>query len=470
MLQLDGTYNVSCGDENRTIVVPSGMTVDFEEGFDPRNVLPDVKRQDDGTEIVRDAQGREATLTNCSAIIRDKQLTITVNVNAVRKEGDSTQLRGRVVDVNADGIEGATVTVAFHSAGGSASTQITATTDNNGEFSVDVPTLSTDQKIGLVITRKGFGSLDTKPMGVAAGADGIASVDPITLKAGSSVRLRVVGPDDAPLHGAVVEPLNDYASRTRIARTGPDGECLLTDLAAGLMRVSAQFGTLATSTKIPLVQGENELLILKLAPTATVPSNEQPQRLPALAVGTAAPEWNIAEWTDGKDRELSDYRGKVVVLDFWGIWCEPCIHAIPAMKELDDRYKDRDVVLLGIHTAGTDMTFVKRFLKQQEWNLTVGLDTGEDKVTGETVRGYAIQGYPSVIIVDRKGTIAFNSGDVPKDREVFMREMEAMAKSAGLPWPIDKDATEEEVLERMTQLQVAMFGRMIDEALKTQAD
>jgi hypothetical protein len=51
-----------------------------------------------------------------------------------------------------------------------------------------------------------------------------------------------------------------------------------------------------------------------------------------------------------------------------------------------------------------------------------------------------------------------------------MREIEAMAKSAGLPWPIDKDATEEEAIERMTQLQVFMFSREIDDALKTQAD
>ena len=51
-----------------------------------------------------------------------------------------------------------------------------------------------------------------------------------------------------------------------------------------------------------------------------------------------------------------------------------------------------------------------------------------------------------------------------------MRDMEAMAKSAGLPWPIDKDATEEQILEWGTQLQVYMFGREIDKALEAQAD
>ena len=358
----------------------------------------------------------------------------------------------------------------FYSEGGSASSQIIATTDSNGEFLVEVPRLRTEQKIGLIVTREGFGGVDTKPMRATVGANGIANVDAITLQPGCSVRVRVVGPDGTPLHGAVVEPLNDYASRTRIARTGPNGECLLTDLASGLMRISAQFGTLMTSTKIPLDPGENELVILKLASSAPASSTEQRQRPPALAAGTAAPEWTLAEWTDGKDRKLSDYRGKIVVLDFWGVWCGPCIHAIPAMKQLHSRYDGRDVVFLGIHTAGTDMTLVKRLLKQQEWDITVGLDAGDEIVTGETVQRYAIQGYPSVIVVDRNGTIAFNSGDVPKDRDVFMREMEAIAKSAGLPWPIDKDASEEQVMERMTRLQVVMFTRAIDEALQTQAN
>jgi thiol-disulfide isomerase/thioredoxin len=470
MLQLTGKFNVHCGDEKRTLVVPDRMVVDFEEGFDPRSVLPDVKREDDGTVIVRDTNSRVATLTNCAARVRDKQLIVTINVGSVRLDDESEQLQGRVVDINADGIEGATVKMGLYSEGGSASSQITATTDREGQFSVRVPKLYPDQKIGLIVTCEGFGGVDTKPMRVAVGAHGIAHIEPVTLKPGCSIRIRVVGPGGTPLHGAVVEPLNGYASRTRIARTGPNGECLLTDLASGLMRISARFGTLGTMTKIPLDPGENELVVLKLAPNTAASSTDQPQRPPALAAGTAAPEWTIVEWTDGKDRKLSDYRGKIVVLDFWGVWCGPCIHAIPAMKELHDRFQDQDVVFLGIHTAGTDMTLVKRLLEQQKWGIIVGLDAGDEIVTGETVQRYAIRGYPSVIVVGRDGIITFNSGDVPNDRDRFMREMETLAKSAGVPWPIDKDATEEELMERMTRLQVVMLSRMIDDALETQAD
>ena len=65
------------------------------------------------------------------------------------------------------------------------------------------------------------------------------------------------------------------------------------------------------------------------------------------------------------------------------------------MKELHSRYKDRDVVFLGVHTAGTDMALVKRLLKQQDWDLTVGLDTGDDIVTGETVRRFTFKAIPT---------------------------------------------------------------------------
>jgi len=468
--ELSGKFDVFCGDEKRKLMAPHSMSVDFDKGFDPGNVMADVTRQDDGATIVRDANGRAATLRGCDVTISENEMSIAIDVNVGSSNNLFGQLRGRIVDVHGDGIEGASLAIAFHSKGGSATSRITATTDNTGRFAVGVPQLRADQKVSLVVTRDGYAGMDTEPMDLAISDLGIADVEPIQIDVGCSVRVRVVGPDESPLHGAVVEPLNDYASRTRIVRTGPDGECQLTDLAAGLMRVSAQFGTLATRTKIPLDQGENQLVVLKLTPTATVLSTTPPESSPALAAGTAAPEWNISEWTDGKDRKLSDYRGKVVVLDFWGVWCGPCIHAIPAMKELHDRYKDRDVVFLGVHTAGTDMTLVKRLLKQQQWNATVGLDTGDDIVTGATVRAYAVRGFPTVIVIDPNGRITFNSGDVPKDRDAIMRDMQAVAESAGLPWPLDKDATEEQTAERMTRMLVVMFGGKIEQALKVNVD
>ena len=179
---------------------------------------------------------------------------------------------------------------------------------------------------------------------------------------------------------------------------------------------------------------------------------------------TAAPEWKIADWTDGKNRKLSDYRGQVVVLDFWGTWCGPCIRAFPAMKALQERYKDRKVVFLGLHTAGTDMSLVKRVLQHEQRDVAVGLDAGDSIETGETVNRYAITDSPTVVIIDPKGNIAYNDADKPDGMQQHLREMKSLAESAGVPWPVDKNATEAEALERLKKLQVYRYTQQIDRA------
>jgi hypothetical protein len=65
--QIAGTFNINCADEQRTLVAPEGMTADFEEEFDPSNVISAVKRAEDGTVVVRDENDRTATLKNCDA-------------------------------------------------------------------------------------------------------------------------------------------------------------------------------------------------------------------------------------------------------------------------------------------------------------------------------------------------------------------------------------------------------------------
>jgi hypothetical protein len=138
---------------------------------------------------------------------------------------------------------------------------------------------------------------------------------------------------------------------------------------------------------------------------------------------------------------------------------------IPVIKELHDRYHDRGVVFVGIHTAGTDMSLIERLLKQQEWKTVVGLDTGEDINTGATVQTFGINSYPTVMVIDGDGKISFNSGDLTTDEDKFLREIEQLARSIGLPWPLDKDADEEKMKARMTRLNLALYGRQIDRAL-----
>jgi peroxiredoxin len=76
------------------------------------------------------------------------------------------------------------------------------------------------------------------------------------------------------------------------------------------------------------------------------PKKETPK---LLAVGEMAPDWKLTD-AAGNTRTLSEYRGKVIVMDFWATWCEPCKEIMPRMQKLYDKYHDKDVVVFGINS------------------------------------------------------------------------------------------------------------------------
>ncbi|MGH9839988.1 MAG: redoxin family protein [Blastocatellia bacterium] len=85
---------------------------------------------------------------------------------------------------------------------------------------------------------------------------------------------------------------------------------------------------------------------------------------------------NVAiEKLDGKTFKLADFRGKVVVVDFWATWCPPCVKQMPQLADLSKRYRDKGVEVVGL-TADekTDQSKVVEFLKKAGADYTVGYD------------------------------------------------------------------------------------------------
>lgn len=473
LFDIGGKFDLRCADEQRTLIAPEPMSVAAAKGFRTDQVKA-VQPLASGAEL-RDAAGLTATVVGASVEVNGEQATLVIPVR-VREALDRGVLVGRVVDGNdkaiggatVRGIGGATVRAALHGGGSSATSEFIATTDATGAFRLYLPDLQTDFMVSLVVTAAGYGGLDTEPRKYDFAKSKEADIGEIKLAPAASIPIRIVGPNGEPLVGAILEPTGSYAMRAEIVRSGPDGLCTLKNLTPGVHAFAARFGSLASGGKVPVAAGDNELLVVKLAPPRPARSAEAEKRTPALAKGTAAPEWEIAVWTDGKPRRLADYRGQVVVLDFWGVWCGPCINSIPAMKQLHERFADKEVVFLGIHTAGTDMSLIQRLLKQQDWKATTGLDVGDDIVTGKTVQAFAVHGFPTVVVIDRQGKIAFNSGDVPENKEQFMKQMEQLVTELGFPWPLDEDVTKEELQARLIKLNVAMFSREIERALNSQ--
>jgi peroxiredoxin len=134
----------------------------------------------------------------------------------------------------------------------------------------------------------------------------------------------------------------------------------------------------------------------------------------------------------GNKISLSDYRDKVVLLDFWATWCGPCVDEIPNMKEVYKKYKDKDFVILGI-SLDIKRENLDAFLEKAGIDWPQVYDGGGWK--NEVAQLYRVTSIPSTFLVDRKGII--------RDRNLRGPALEvAVKKLMGAP-AIEKTAAGE---------------------------
>ncbi len=145
-----------------------------------------------------------------------------------------------------------------------------------------------------------------------------------------------------------------------------------------------------------------------------------------LAVGKAAPEIAGVD-VDGKPLKLSDYRGKVVLLVFWGAWCGPCLALVPHERELAERYKGRPFTLLGVDCKDT-REIARNTIQPEKINWPNWHDG--DVAGGPIATLYHVRAYPSMLVLDAKGIIR-SRGAVLVDAliETLVKEAEAGGRS-----------------------------------------
>lgn len=129
--------------------------------------------------------------------------------------------------------------------------------------------------------------------------------------------------------------------------------------------------------------------------------------LPILAADPA-PAWQL-QTLDGSTRKLSDYKGKVVLLDFWAMWCVPCKAQFPHLIELQKTYGPAGLQIIGISEDEAPSSTIQAFVKRN------GIDYPIVRSNPGVVSAYKAQGLPTLVLVDRQGNIsAHHVGPMPR--------------------------------------------------------
>lgn len=103
---------------------------------------------------------------------------------------------------------------------------------------------------------------------------------------------------------------------------------------------------------------------------------------------------------------LAAKRGKVVLLDFWGVWCPPCVKSLPEVQRLHEKYADMGLVVLGVHTRmGSEK--LPDFLKENQITFPVVVDTDD------TMWRFGVLSWPTYILLDGHGKMAWGFSNSP---------------------------------------------------------
>ncbi len=169
------------------------------------------------------------------------------------------------------------------------------------------------------------------------------------------------------------------------------------------------------------------LFVLTVA-GGTQASAADKQTLPVLANPFPAPDFEL-KGEDGDTYRLSDYRGQVVVMNFWATWCPPCREEMPAMERLWGKVKDKGIVILAVN-VGEDADTIFEFTGHYPVSFPLPMDQD-----GKVIADYPVKGLPTTYIVDPAGRVTHRAvgsraWDDPKLIAVLMR---MRAQGAGGP-------------------------------------
>jgi thiol-disulfide isomerase/thioredoxin len=140
-----------------------------------------------------------------------------------------------------------------------------------------------------------------------------------------------------------------------------------------------------------------------------------------------APDFSFKD-INGKEVKLSDYAGRIVVLDLWATWCVPCIASFPAMQLMVEKHPEVAFLFIAVEEKGPNpLARVRSFMEKRKYRFTVLMDepTEANSSRFKIISAYQPNGIPAKYIIDANGILRFKTSGFDTDAEL-MNELEAM--------------------------------------------
>jgi peroxiredoxin len=158
-------------------------------------------------------------------------------------------------------------------------------------------------------------------------------------------------------------------------------------------------------------------------PAETVATPSEAAASKALRLGGRAPEFALTD-IDGKRVTLSESLARgPVLLDFWALWCKPCLRSLPSTQAIHERFRERGLSVLAVNTdSPRSAAKVKSFVKSSGFTFGVPLDPN-----GTMQRLYRFYRIPQIFLIAPDGTVAFAKlGYSPGTEELLVAEIEKL--------------------------------------------
>lgn len=384
------------------VVDPSGKGVPFAEvnAEDRSGFMSDtVYRTDEtGTIVLRDSEARSPlTLQARAGKLATKEPKTFVDEHETTlhvSEVAFGSIEGRVLDAKGSPVEGMSVML-FVKSGQFGRGTVVARSDKEGRYRFD--DLWPDRTYSAGAQEPGW----TRP---------ICGEVQAPLGKTTPLEALTVGKASGSLAGRVVDQRGDPIAAASVSVNG--GNTVLTDAKGGFKVTgigddagSVEVSYDATHNTGKSFHGSQQDLVVVLDLSKKGPDGAAAPAQPTL-VGKPAFELAVSKTLDGKPISIASLKGHVVVIDFWGIHCGPCIGALPGVERLWQQFRAKGVTVIGLHTGGESVADVQKFVHDKGLTYPIVIDEDDSQLSfGKTFRKYGVFGIPSIAVIDAHGTI-----------------------------------------------------------------